>query len=63
MEIRERIEGNTFGPLKPIAKQPMTPREMALFAALADLEAQREQDKMDNLLALAELVAVIEGGK
>ncbi|MFD2867461.1 hypothetical protein ACFSY7_02955 [Kurthia populi] len=63
MEIRERIEGNTFGPLKPIAEQPMTPREMALFAALADLEAQREQDKMDNLLAIAELVATIEGGK
>lgn len=63
MEIRERIEGNTFGPLKPIAEQPLTAHEMTLFAALAVLEAQREQDKMDNLLVLAELAATIEGGK
>ena len=60
MEIRERIEGNTFGPLKPIAEQPMTPREVALTMAIIELEAKREQDKLEQALAIAELVALIE---
>lgn len=60
MEIRQRVEGNTFGPLKPVGEQPMTAREVALTMAIVELEAKREQDKLEQALAIAELVALIE---
>lgn len=60
MEIRQRVEGNTFSELKPVGEQPMTPREVALTMAIIELEAKREQDKLEQALAIAELVALIE---
>ena len=62
MKRRKRLNDGTLGELEEVFEKDISESEMMLFAALAELEEKREQDKMDNLLALAELAAIIEGG-
>ena len=62
MKRRKRLPDGTLGELEEVFEKDISESEMMLFAALAELEEKREQDKMDNLLALAELAAIIEGG-
>ena len=62
MKRRKRLPDGTLGELEEVFAKDISESEMMLFAALAELEEKREQDKTDNLLALAELAAIIEGG-
>lgn len=62
MKRRKRLPDGTLGELEEVFEKDISESEMMLFAALAELKEKREQDKMDNLLALAELAAIIEGG-
>lgn len=44
------------------APNPLTKNEM-LMLAIADLDAQREQDKIETQLAIAELAETLLGGE
>lgn len=62
MKRRKRLPGGTLGELEEVLPAGLTATEIALFDALAELDAQREADKVAQDLALAELAESLLGG-
>ena len=63
MKRRKRLLDGTLGELEEVFPEGLSTTEISLFDALADLDAQREADKMAQDLALAELAeSLLVGG-
>ena len=63
LEVEKPIEVDKPIEVEPI--EPVTPPEITISdieIAMADLDAQREADKLETQLAIAELAEMITGG-